>query len=47
MTKEEQLLQEYEKKLLDLYARANTKSKKKKIVYDLFNFASICYDFLE
>ena len=45
MTIEEELLQEYEKKLLDLYARANTKSKKKKIVYDLFNFASICYDF--
>lgn len=45
MIREEALLQEYEKKLLDLYARANTKSKKKKIVYDLFNFASICYDF--
>ena len=45
MTIEEELLQEYEKKLLELYARANTKSKKKKIVYDLFNFASICYDF--
>lgn len=44
MTREELLLQEYEKKLSYLYAKANTKSKKKKIVYDLFNFSSICYE---
>lgn len=43
MTKEELLISEYEKKLNYLYSRANTKSKKKRIVYDLYNFSAICY----
>jgi len=44
MTREEQVLQEYENKLNDLYAHANTKSKKKKIAYDLINFSAMCYE---
>lgn len=42
MDKEEKMLSDYENKLNDLYARANTKSKKKRILYDLFNFSAIC-----
>ena len=39
-----ELMEKYEKKLNDLYARANTKSKKKKLALDLFIFSKICYD---
>ena len=42
--KKQELLKEYEYKLVDMYARANTKSKKKRIVYDLFDFSNICYN---
>ena len=45
MTIEEHIIEEYEKRLMDLYAKANTKSKKKRIIYDLFNFSSLCYNF--
>lgn len=44
MTREELLMLEYEKKLNYLYAKANTKSKKKRILYDLFNFSNISYE---
>lgn len=44
MTREDKLLKEYEDKLLYYYAKANTKSKKKRILYDLFNFSSVCYE---
>lgn len=44
MTKEEAILQEYEKKLNELYARANTKSKKKRLLTDLINFSRLCYE---
>ena len=44
MTREELLIKKYEEKLNYLYAKANTKSKKKRIMYDLFNFSSICYE---
>lgn len=47
MTIEEQKLKEYRDKLTLLYAKANTKSKKKKIVLDLFNFSNICYEYFE
>lgn len=41
---EEELLLEYEKKLNYLYAKANTKSKKKRVLYDLLNFSNICFE---
>lgn len=44
MTKEQIILKEIEDKLTYQYAKANTKSKKKKILYDLFNFSNICYN---
>lgn len=44
MTREDKLLKEYEEKLLYYYAKANTKSKRKRILYDLFNFSSVCYE---
>lgn len=40
----EEIAKEYEKKLTDAYVRANTKSKRKRIVQDLFQFSSICYE---
>lgn len=38
----EELTKDYEKKLLYIYARANTKSKRKKIAHDLLTFSNIC-----
>lgn len=38
----EDLAKEYEKKLLEIYARANTKSKRKRIAHDLLTFSNIC-----
>jgi len=40
----EEILNDYEKKLKDAYARANTKSKKKKVAYDLFRFGMMNSD---
>jgi len=44
MDREKKLLKEYEEKLNYIYAKANTKSKKKRIIYDLFNFSRMCYE---
>ena len=38
----EELLKDYEHKLNEIYARANTKSKRKRIVNDLITFSNIC-----
>lgn len=38
----EELVKEYEKKLNEIYARANTKSKRRKIAHDLLTFSNIC-----
>lgn len=38
------IAEEYEKKLNEIYARANTKSKRKRIVYDLFQFSNVSFE---
>ena len=42
MTKLEEIIKEEERKLNEIYLRANTKSKRKKIVRDLLSFKQIC-----
>jgi len=46
MNEEFKFLKIFEEKLNYLYAKANTKSKKKRIVYDLFNFSEMCHECL-
>ena len=41
----EDLVNDYEKKLNEIYARANTKSKKKRIINELFNFSRLCFEY--
>lgn len=43
MTRIEKILKQDEERLMYLYAKANTKSKKKKISHDLFSFSSMYY----
>lgn len=43
----EDIALEYEKRLNELYARANTKSKKRRILFDLFQFSDISYERFE
>lgn len=47
MTKEDEIILEYEKKLNYAYAKANTKSKKKRLVYDLILFSNMCYEIFD
>lgn len=42
-----EVLQDHEKKLNEIYARANTKSKRKKIAHDLLTFSNICNEHFE
>ncbi|MBQ8192464.1 MAG: hypothetical protein IJZ46_00105 [Bacilli bacterium] len=39
-----EIIRIYTEKLNWIYSKANTKSKKKKIVYDLFSFSEICHE---
>ena len=43
----EEIAKKYEKDMNELYARANTKSKKKVIVRDLIGFNEICSNFFD
>lgn len=47
MTEIEKIINDYEKKLNEIYARANTKSKRKRIVRDLIAFKEICTERFE
>ena len=41
MTKEEQILKKYAEILIYKYSKANTKSKKKRIIYDLCTLSEL------
>lgn len=41
MTREEEIIKEYEKKLIYAWSKANTKSKKKRLMYDLASFSML------
>ena len=43
----EEIAKKYEKDMNELYARANTKSKRKAIVRDLISFNEICFNFFD
>lgn len=47
MNEEFNYLKTIEEKLNYLYAKANTKSKKKRIMYDLLNFSETCHKYFE